>query len=268
MSACDESSDGSSICSLATQEPFVSIHKKEVATALLLPADLQIDFELDEDDDLLYLPDEEEQTPHTPRVAASFKDAFGLIIVDRKSTTTRREKVRRSRESELTLGLKPDPYHHLNPAQTVKMWKRNAQSKTWFEKEVEDGPASMVKPRTSEKQESKKNPAQMRQMRSDMLAIRVYAEYPSNRQWYWGLITRVQEYNWTAGCFTFQIWFDDGDVGENIPGNKIFTIPEYCEHRALLWPKLGDNHEPPSRPQHLNLYARDECGNVIIPCYE
>ena len=114
--------------------------------------------------------------------------------------------------------------------------------------------------------------------RRTFVGQRVYAEFPANRQWYWGIITKETftpvhnlltpathdpSSNTAARSprqpITYQVWFDDDDVVDGIPGMKMVNEDEYlAKWQNTLSP-------PPKRPPHLNKFSLDDNGNIIVP---
>jgi hypothetical protein len=86
---------------------------------------------------------------------------------------------------------------------------------------------------------------------------RVYAEYPINRQWYWGVVVnRTYQVNPKYRVPLYEIWFDDGDRGVDIHRRKIITEEEY----RTRWQRVF-GRAPPRCPPHLRdycLYLRDK----------
>lgn len=91
--------------------------------------------------------------------------------------------------------------------------------------------------------------------KTSFLGIRIYAEYPGNDLWYWGLV--VKEY-FKSGKMFYTVWFDDGDVGENIPGSKTIHLLDY----QLKWEKKYG--KAPERPRHLVDYETNPDGSIVV----
>jgi hypothetical protein len=208
-----------------------------------------------------------EQPIVQPRIAATFEAAFGVVAPTRPKSSRTRTSARRMQKSVLQVG----PHHHLNVAQTVKVKKRAVVVVHSTAAGKLDNPPA-VKPLAIVRQRKKrgstssalpKTPSSMTISNQEMVGARVYAEYPDNHTWYWGLITRAQPYNHLADCCQYEVCFDDGEVVESIAGPKIHTLSEYLEHRALLWPHLVEA-APPERPRHLSKYSVDKDGNIIV----
>lgn len=86
---------------------------------------------------------------------------------------------------------------------------------------------------------------------------RVYAEYPGNGQWYWGLIMR--EYYRNDSRFpSYAVWFDDCETADDISAKSIITEKEY----RSKWQDIF-GRAPPKRPRHLSEYKVDAAGNII-----
>jgi hypothetical protein len=226
--SCNNISDDDDSSSLITQEPYMySSPSKDVTTSSRNPTAHTDDFFLNLEFELppgFKLPPLEPATPQ-PHIAATFEAAFGVAS---KNKPTRRS-------SRIIVKKKVGPHYHLNVAQTIKVKKMAAAAS-----KQQSAINGSSKPR-------KKKAAKKNTPKEDMVGLRVYAEFPKNEEWYWGIITgEKEEYNAIGKCYNYEVLFDDNDVAE-CWGSKIYTIPEYEEHRAVMWPHLV-NEEPPEKP--------------------
>lgn len=86
---------------------------------------------------------------------------------------------------------------------------------------------------------------------------RVYAEFPNNQQWYWGIVTNVQINR--SKSPSFSVWFDDGDSLDDLSGKNILTVEEYEEKWQHIFKK-----PPPKLPKFLREAEFDEKNHRII----
>jgi len=86
---------------------------------------------------------------------------------------------------------------------------------------------------------------------------RVYAEFPDNEQWYWGIVTSVRERR--GKLPSFSVWFDDGDSLDDLSGKNILTVEEYQKKWQHIFKK-----PPPKLPKHLKEAEFDEKNHRII----
>ncbi|KAI2500919.1 hypothetical protein MHU86_13526 [Fragilaria crotonensis] len=108
--------------------------------------------------------------------------------------------------------------------------------------------------------------------RNAFVGQRVYAQFPGNSMYYWGIITKVSSAslpsvekqnpasNGVVPPITYQVWFDDEDVADGISGKDMITEEEYL----TKWLQTYDNLPPPERPRHLIEYNLDDNGNIIV----
>jgi hypothetical protein len=102
-----------------------------------------------------------------------------------------------------------------------------------------------------------KKPTSNNHKKPTFVGLRVYAKYKTTDDHYWGLIVREFR-KMQSGNATYTVWFDDGDVGENVAGVDLFTPEEYNS-------KYRDtNGAVPSRPPHLTNYKLDEEGQIVF----
>jgi hypothetical protein len=89
---------------------------------------------------------------------------------------------------------------------------------------------------------------------SKVVGTRVYACYPANHQWYWGMITR-------ANCQSeqYSVWFDDGEWVDQVPAKDLVTEQEYRQDWQHVFQK-----PPPKRPLHLQEFRIDEEEGFVV----
>jgi hypothetical protein len=119
------------------------------------------------------------------------------------------------------------------------------------------------------------NTSELTQVNGDLsnnasfIGQRVYAEYPTNRQWYWGQITKevlaspttISDSNspfpyssTRQPLITYQVWFDDGEIVDGISGRSIITESEYRNKWQDIFGRA-----PPDRPEHLSKGSSTAC---------